>query len=53
MKNIIAIIIVFIICSVSNQVIGQSVNLESTIKADKTGTLLSVQRIEVKSSTLL
>ena len=52
MKNIIAIIIVFIICSVSNQVIGQSVNLESTIKADKTGTLLSVQRIEVKSSTL-
>ena len=51
MKNIIAIIIVFIVCSVLNQVIGQSVNLESTIKVDKTGTLLSIQKVEVKNST--
>lgn len=47
MKNIIIIVIAFIICLVSNQAISQSVNLESTIKVDKTGTLLSVQRIEV------
>jgi hypothetical protein len=51
MKNIIAIIIVFVFCSVLNQAIGQSVNLESTIKVDKTGTLLSIQRVEVKNST--
>jgi len=50
MKNIIAIILVFIISSVPGQVIGQSVNLESTINTDKTGTLLSIQRIEVKNS---
>ncbi|HZJ41717.1 MAG TPA: hypothetical protein VFD51_01750 [Patescibacteria group bacterium] len=51
MKNIIAIIIVFVFCSVTNQMVGQSVNLESTIKVDKTGTLLSTQRVEVKNST--
>lgn len=51
MKNIIAIIIVFVFCSVINQVFSQSVNLESTIKVDESGALLSVQRVEVKNST--
>ena len=50
MKNILT-IIALIICFVSNQAISQSVDLESTIKSDKTGTLLSVQRIEVTNPT--
>jgi len=46
MKKIIAIISLFI-CLVSNQATCQSVNLESTIRVDKNGTLLSVQRTEI------
>jgi len=52
MKNIATIILVFVICLLSNQTFGQSVNLESTIRVDGSGTLLAVQRVEVKGSTL-
>ncbi|HZJ40662.1 MAG TPA: hypothetical protein VFD16_00130 [Candidatus Saccharimonadales bacterium] len=47
MKNIFVIIAILIVCLSSNQSTGQSVNLESAIKANGSGTLLSVQRIEI------
>lgn len=47
MKNIVVIITFLIASLISNYSASQSVNLESTIKANGSGDLLSVQRIEV------
>ncbi|MFA5163492.1 MAG: hypothetical protein WC441_03100 [Patescibacteria group bacterium] len=49
MKKIISIIISLLSITISGQILGQNINLESTIVADSVSEQISTQRIEVKT----